>query len=105
MILQLSNHPGVWVGSEKIAAVGVSASRYITTHGFALNVSPDMAYFDTSVILPCGIEGRGVTSIQKVLLSRNATARVPKIEEVSSVAVKKMQQVFNIQIEHGLKLR
>lgn len=105
MVLKLCPPLGVWVGSEKIAAVGVSASRYITTHGFALNVSPDIAYFDTSVILPCGIEGRGVTSIQKVLLSRNATARVPKIEEVSSVAVKKMQQVFNVQIEHSFQLR
>ena len=105
MVLKLSHPLGVWVGREKIAAVGVSASRYITTHGFALNVSPDIAYFDTSVILPCGIEGRGVTSIQKVLLSRNATARVPKIEEVSSVAVKKMQQVFNVQIEHSFQLR
>ena len=64
-----------------------------------------MSYFDTSVILPCGIEGRGVTSIQKVLLSRDAAAKVPKIEEVSCVAVEKMQQVFNIQIEHGRQLR
>jgi lipoyl(octanoyl) transferase len=57
---------GIWVGKEKVTAVGVTSSRWITTHGFALNVSPDLSFFDTNII-PCGIEGRGVTSIEKIL--------------------------------------
>ena len=97
--------PGVWVGSDKIAAVGVSASRYITTHGFALNVAPDMSYFDTSIILPCGIEGRGVTSIEQILQSRDPTAITPTMDEVSSVAIETMQRVFEIQIAPGNQLR
>ena len=51
---------GVWIGSEKIAAIGVKMGR-VTSHGFALNVNPDMSYFDH--IVPCGIRDMGVTSI------------------------------------------
>ncbi|MSO37511.1 MAG: lipoyl synthase [Acidimicrobiia bacterium] len=56
---------GVWVGGEKIAAIGVRVARGRTMHGFALNVDPDLAMFDH--IVPCGIEGRGVTSIASQL--------------------------------------
>jgi lipoyl synthase len=56
---------GVWTSHGKIAAIGVRVSRGITTHGFALNVDPDLAYFDD--IVPCGIAGRAVTSITEVL--------------------------------------
>lgn len=59
------NFPGVWVGEEKIAAIGVKISRGITTHGFALNVNPDLSYFEC--IVPCGVRGMRVTSIQKLL--------------------------------------
>ncbi|EEC51903.1 lipoate-protein ligase, partial [Phaeodactylum tricornutum CCAP 1055/1] len=58
---------GVWVDHRKVCAVGLSSSRWITTHGFALNICPDLTYFDTSIILPCGIDGRGVTSIAQIL--------------------------------------
>ncbi|MGH2364980.1 MAG: lipoyl(octanoyl) transferase LipB [Chloroflexota bacterium] len=57
--------PGVWVGEEKICAVGVKISEWVTMHGLALNVTTDMAYFGH--IVPCGIVGKGVTSLERLL--------------------------------------
>ena len=56
---------GVWVGHDKIAAIGVRVSRHITMHGFALNVQTDLRHYDG--IIPCGIRGRGVTSLDKLV--------------------------------------
>jgi lipoate-protein ligase B len=86
---------GVWVGDEKVAAI--SSSRWITTHGFALNVNPDLNYFDTLVILPCGIEGKGVTSMAKVLVNRGETT-VPTIQQVADVVAKTMEAVFGVSL-------
>lgn len=93
---------GVWVKEQKIAAVGVSASRWITTHGFALNIDPNLRYFDTDFIIPCGIEGRGVTSIANVLEERGG--KTPSIENVASVVTLKLQEVFGIQIDRGAQV-
>lgn len=60
-----SGYTGVWTEYGKIAAMGVHISRWITRHGFALNVNTDLSFFD--LIVPCGISNRGVTSMQKVL--------------------------------------
>jgi lipoyl(octanoyl) transferase len=58
-------YPGVWTAEGKIGAIGLSVKRWVTLHGVALNVSPDMSHF--SLIVPCGIRDRGVTSLADVL--------------------------------------
>ena len=58
-------HPGLWVGGEKIVAIGLNVSQGVSMHGFALNVYPVMGHYRH--IVPCGIRGRGVTSMQRLL--------------------------------------
>ena len=60
-----SNYTGVWIGDDKICAIGVKTSRWITMHGFAFNVNTDVSFFGR--IIPCGIFERGVTSLKQVL--------------------------------------
>jgi lipoyl(octanoyl) transferase len=71
---------GVWIeGQRKVCAIGIHCSRWVTSHGFALNVCNDMSEFE--LIIPCGIEDKGVTSISE---ENNATANIMKVQEACS---------------------
>lgn len=65
---------GVWVGGAKVASIGVHLSRWVTTHGFALNVTTDLSFF--AGIVPCGLEGVEITSIERLTGRRPALAEV-----------------------------
>ena len=88
---------GVWVGNEKIAAIGVRIARWITSHGFALNVNTDLKFFQ--MIVPCGITDKGVTSISR-LLGYDADLR-----EVAATAAANFGEVFNRQIVAEINVR
>jgi lipoyl(octanoyl) transferase len=82
---------GVWVGDEKLAAIGVRIARWVTSHGFALNVNTALDYF--KLIVPCGIADRGVTSLERLL------GRPVEIDEVATCLVKHFTTVFGRAVE------
>jgi len=79
---------GVWVGDDKVCAMGVAIKRWTTYHGLALNVSPDLAHF--RLITPCGITGKGVTSIEKLL------SRAVPLAEVAEKLVRRFVAEFDL---------
>lgn len=83
---RLEGLTGVWVGNQKVCAMGVRLSRWVTMHGFALNVRPEMSYFQG--MIPCGIQGKGVTSMKDLL------GREVSIEEVYSPLIQEFRRVF-----------
>jgi lipoyl(octanoyl) transferase len=84
-----AGHTGVWVGRNKLAAVGVKITRGITMHGFALNVTTDLSMF--SGIVPCGIaeDGRWVTSVAA------ETGVAHSVKEVATTAARRVAEVFD----------
>ncbi len=85
-----SPHVGVWVGEEKIASLGVHLSRWITTHGFALNVTTDVSAFGG--IVPCGLPGISLTSIER------STGTVWPVAEVARRLVPHFAAVFDREL-------
>ena len=92
---------GAWVdtpsGEQKIGALGVHLSRWVTSHGFAYNVSTDLRCFD--LIVPCGIAGKGVTSLERVL------GRAVSMDEARERISFHLAAVFNRQLEHVTRER
>ncbi|MFW5855875.1 MAG: lipoyl(octanoyl) transferase LipB [Bacillota bacterium] len=91
---RVDGKPGVWINDDKIAAVGIGASRWVTEHGFALNVTTDLDFF--SFINPCGFIDKGVSSIEKV------SGKSLKLQEVMEDYIKVFSGLFKIKkIEQG----
>jgi lipoyl(octanoyl) transferase len=95
---RLPRWPGVWLGEEgvdarKIAAIGVHIARWITTHGFALNVSVPLE--DFRLIIPCGIDEAGVTSMEREL------QKAPDAEAVQSAMVQAYGEVWESEVEEA----
>ena len=85
---------GVWVKEEKIAALGVRISRWVTMHGFALNVNTELHYYDG--IIPCGIFEYGVTSMKNLL------GTAIKMDEVKKLLIKEFNMVFHYKPDEGV---
>jgi lipoyl(octanoyl) transferase len=93
---RLDGATGVWLdagtpNTRKICAIGVKISRYVTMHGFALNVNTDLKYF--SYINPCGFIDKGVTSMEKELGEKL------DFEEVKSILRKKIESTFLLDVQ------
>ena len=84
---RIAGFSGAWVGDRKIGAIGVRISRWITSHGVAFNVAPDLSYFD--LIVPCGIADKGVTSLSDEL------GRPVTVDEVADGFVQAFAAVFD----------
>jgi lipoyl(octanoyl) transferase len=87
---------GVWLGDEKVAAIGVGVRRWVTLHGFALNVLVDLSYFD--LIVPCGIRDHAVTSLDRYL------SPAPSLEEVAEHVAAEFADSFDLRPTEGAAL-
>jgi len=100
---RVEGRPGVWVGPDadarggppsggaaKVAAIGVRVSRGVTSHGFALNVSPDLSYF--AHIVPCGLADAAVTSVERLL------GRPVPLREVEDLVIDSLGRVFGLEM-------
>ena len=84
-----SPHTGVWIADRKIASIGIAARRWVSYHGIALNVAPDMSFFD--LIVPCGMQSVTMTSIEKEL------GAAPPLSEVAEEAAALFAEHFELE--------
>src|ERR1035441_3933727 len=82
---------GVWVGNDKLTAMGVHLSRWVTSHGFAMNVNTDLRFFEW--IVPCGLHDKGVTSLAKLL------GHAVEMGEVGERVVEHFGAVFGLEVQ------
>ncbi len=80
---------GVWIDNEKICAMGIRCSRWVTMHGFAMNVNTDLSYFNN--IIPCGIADKNVTSLSKL------TGKFESTEEVKKRLIHHFCEIFQLE--------
>jgi len=84
---RLEGYTGVWVGGAKVAAIGIGLHNWVTFHGIALNVDPDMAHF--GMIVPCGIPDKPVTTMRALLRSP------PPLDTVQDVFIEEFLRIFD----------
>jgi lipoyl(octanoyl) transferase len=90
---RLSGATGVWVGNDKLVAMGVHVSRWVTSHGFALNVNTDLRYFQW--IVPCGLSDKGVMSLSRLL------GREMDMSQVADRVITHFGDVFGVEMREG----
>jgi len=90
---RLEGRIGVWIGDKNIAALGARIEEWITYHGFALNVSPDLSHFD--LIIPCGLKEFAVTSMEEVL------GEPPDMEAVRRAVTSRFGEVFDVRLKEA----
>ena len=81
----------MWVKNEKIAAIGVKVSKWITMHGFAFNINTNLSYYDR--IIPCGIFHKGVTSLRQIL------GREVELKNVHPHLINHFSQIFHGEVK------
>lgn len=87
---RLRSAPGVWVGNDKLVAMGVHVSRWVTSHGFAFNVNTNLRFFEW--IVPCGLRDKGVTSLKKLL------GREISMDDVRERVIRTFGEVFGLEM-------
>lgn len=90
---RVEGHPGAWVGSRKVASIGVAVTNWVTYHGFALNVNTDLSYF--GLIKPCGLDPDKITSMRQVL------RKEVEFEAVKREVVERFASVFGYDLKES----
>lgn len=90
---RVAKYPGVWVGERKICSIGIHVSHYITTHGFALNVSNDLRYFE--YIRPCGLASEVITSVSELFGHR------VRVQTVIGKLLHSFSETFGLRCKQG----